>query len=679
MKTLLVLGQHPDLVEAVRSSVDASRFQVVHRTDFSEAAPLFSHSMIDVCILDAESAEVRALWDIEKLHREAPGCPVIVYAGQQPWDLEEEAYAHGVAHVLRKPVRARILATVLERLSPAPTAQPLPRPAAPRRAAPRLPAPAAATPSSPSAGSHHATLKALKDFSSIMTHSLCAEALLRQFLLFLREILGVNRAALFLRQPAMVIGGLPVADDRQRLRSACALGLPPGLLDHFQLSFESGVGGYVFRTGRILQRESVEAMEDAEMLKEFQVLGVEVAIPVVDRESLLGVAVFDGRVTGEAISNDELELIFHLLEELGLAIKNIWLHEQLAANHEIVSDILQQLSSACVVVNRDLAILHVNKKGRLLFGQASQRAGELHFSDLPHSLGSRIYQSFKSGAGVAPFKFNPADRPECVYSVSILPFQKQDSVSPASVLLVAEDLTQSEQLQKLEMEASRLRLLKVIAERLAHEIRNAVVPISIHQQLLNEKYDSPAFRASLEQALGEGVKRILRLVNQMRFLSKDKVELTDSIPLQPLIEEAFQEAQQHHPVKSKTSVIEKTPKAITLSGDRVALKEALAEVILNALQANPEKPEVRVRPRVDTDAGGTTWVHIDVQDSGKGFTAETAKKVPEAFFTTRNVGVGLGLTVCQRILETHGGRLEIRPSAVEESSVVRLSLPLAAN
>ena len=75
--------------------------------------------------------------------------------------------------------------------------------------------------------------------------------------------------------------------------------MPTGLLEHFELSFESGIGGYLFREGRILRRDSVAAQQDREMAKEFELLGAEVAIPILDRETLVGVAAFDGRVTGE--------------------------------------------------------------------------------------------------------------------------------------------------------------------------------------------------------------------------------------------------------------------------------------------------------------------------------------------------------------------------------------------
>ena len=62
-----------------------------------------------------------------------------------------------------------------------------------------------------------------------------------------------------------------------------------------------------------------------------------------------------------------------------------------------------------------------------------------------------------------------------------------------------------------------------------------------------------------------------------------------------------------------------------------------------------------------------------MHDSGDGFSAEAAKKVPTPFFTTRVTGLGLGLTVSQKIIETHHGKLEIVPS---KSGVVRVSLTM---
>jgi C4-dicarboxylate-specific signal transduction histidine kinase len=116
-------------------------------------------------------------------------------------------------------------------------------------------------------------------------------------------------------------------------------------------------------------------------------------------------------------------------------------------------------------------------------------------------------------------------------------------------------------------------------------------------------------------------------------------------------------------------------KSVFVTGDRAALKHALAEVLLNALQANPKEPKVDVTLRTEGD-NRRQDLQIEVQDNGAGFTAEAAKQAPAPFFTTRNVGLGLGLTVSRKIVETHHGKLEIIPPQSGKSGVVRISLPV---
>ncbi len=112
-------------------------------------------------------------------------------------------------------------------------------------------------------------------------------------------------------------------------------------------------------------------------------------------------------------------------------------------------------------------------------------------------------------------------------------------------------------------------------------------------------------------------------------------------------------------------------KPCIISGDRAALKHALSEIMLNALQANPKGAQVDVKLQT-TGSNGDSAVTIEVQDTGTGFSAEAAKKIPSPFYTTRNVGLGLGLAVTQKIIENHHGKLEIVPSP---SGIVRVSLP----
>ena len=153
---------------------------------------------------------------------------------------------------------------------------------------------------------HFSALEALRNFSGILTHSLKPQELLREFLLLLREVIGVNRAVIFLRNPSSIFG-IPSPEQEDRwLRSACAIGLEQSFLEHFALNLTSGLGAYLRKHGRILRSTNAEVQGNREMAREFQLVGGSVAIPILDRETLLGVAVLDERLTGQPYENEEL-------------------------------------------------------------------------------------------------------------------------------------------------------------------------------------------------------------------------------------------------------------------------------------------------------------------------------------------------------------------------------------
>ncbi len=670
MKTILVLSSHPDFAEAVRTSLNPEHFRVVHRLNAEESEPLLVHSLASACILDADLLGVESVWLIERLRQRNAKIPLLAYTEFVQADWEEEALLRGATQILTKPVRQRLLNSVLDRLiqsaiAPRPVMPPVQPPAMTSRSQ---------DPAVRAADNAGQTLDVLRDFSSILTHSLDAEAMLKKFLQFLREKLSLNRAAIFLNRPGAPGTDLPAPEDARRLRSAAAIGLSAGLLEHFELSLDSGIGAQLSHLGRILRRDSDEARADGEAQKEFELLGAQVAVPITSRDCLIGVAVFDRRITGEPLVNGELELVFHLLEQVGLALGNIWLHDQLAGNHEMMTEVLRELSSACVVVGRDLKVLHANKAARRHFGRKNERGGGLEFSDLPQLLGAKIYQVLKTGSALEPFRYEPENSPGTIYSVSVVPFQRGHSAVPGSALLTADDLTQSEQLHALELEAANLRLVRTMADRLAHEIGNAMVPLSTHQQLLAEKLDDAEFRESLDHALADGVKRVTRLINQMRFLAREGHVHEESFAVEKLVEEAYQEARRQQPVEGATLKIDNGGKPFNIIGDRAALKHALAEIMLNALQANLKNPQIAVK-LLTTGHNGERALTIEVQDTGVGFSAEAVKRGATPFFTTRNVGLGLGLAVSRKIIETHHGKLEIVPSP---AGLVRVSLPLAS-
>jgi signal transduction histidine kinase len=342
----------------------------------------------------------------------------------------------------------------------------------------------------------------------------------------------------------------------------------------------------------------------------------------------------------------------------------------------MVTDILGHLGSGCVVIGANLSTLHANTAAKAVLLKDRPGKQQLEFADLPQQLGSVIFTALKTGTGCPPLRYQFPHSPHQTYTIEVRPFQAAEAAGGQAALVRIEDVTEHERAQKLEIEASNLRLVKSMAEHLAHEIGNSLVPLSTHQQLIKESIGDPEFQESLSNAMANGVRRISRLANQMAFLAREwQADFRESVNIADLIVEAFHEAGTFHPGRKVAQLtFNKDVAPWKIPGDHAALRHAFSEIILNALQANPDDPNVSVKLR--EDSAGEHRLDVEVRDTGKGFTPEVATRAPEPFFSTRGVGLGIGLTVSRKIIESHRGTIEIAPSPAGESGVVRISLPL---
>jgi signal transduction histidine kinase/DNA-binding NarL/FixJ family response regulator len=663
MKTILVLATTGELAGALTSGLNPARYRIVARQSVEEAEPLLARGLALACILDAEPGGVQDLWAIERLAKISPHCPILVHTASQDAAWQEQAYVQGASHIIRKPAGIRALESILDRELEKPKPTKTARTVSDVSSAP---APLEQSPAPAISG-----LGLIRDFSAILTHSHNTDELLKQVLQMLRQTLAVNRAAIFLRAPSTS----PDADDADTaLRPTAFVGFQPEVLSSAQLSLACGIGAQLSHSGRILRASSAAAQADAAAQNEFETIGAAVAVPMLDRGRLLGVAVFDGRITGETLTNPELELMYHLLEHAALAVRNIWMHAQQTANHELLTAVLRELSSACIVASRNLRVLHANKTALKLFA-TDPKTDSLDFTELPPTLAAKIYQVFKTGAALMPYRFESGRFPGSSYHATILPFQRDADGSPASVLLTIEDQTQSEQLRRLELEASDLRMVKNMANRLVAETGNAIVPLNTFVQIPPDAMDRSLLDTMLP-ALKDTDKRIERRVKQFRYLAEDVLEPNAQLSLQTLAEKAFAEAQHYLPSRNAQLVVENAPARETIHANRERLTFALAEIFMNALQANTTNPVLTVR-RVDSGVPATVpTIAIEIRDNGPGFSKEASEKVGKHFFTTRIPGLGLGLAVAKKIIEAHGGSLEIVTPENIPHGIVRIKLPL---
>ena len=671
MHTVLVITYQPNFGTAITAALDPARWRVLIHEDAASASPLFTRQAVDVVLLDVDLNDAQIIRSLKEIQERAGTVPTIVFSVDSKRHWEEEAYLLGVAHILEKPVRAKLLNHLLDKLLGNTSEMAL----VPQRlhmVIPPTQSPAIGT--SPPARQ----LDNLRRFSSLLIHSLDAKSLLHHALQQLREALGVNRAAVFLRKPDGInTDGAPSSDDHW-LRAVQAVGHEPSILQHFALSLSGGLGAHLHRNSRILRSTSHEAHSSREIMREFEILGSSIAIPIMERDTFVGILLLDERITGGTFGDEELLHLFHWLEELGTALRNCWRHEQLSAGHGLIDEIIASLGSGCVVVASNRGIIHTNNAAlSLLFPENSRQRTRraFDFGDLPQQLGSQIFQVIQTGQSAAAFKWTPPHLPAVIVGVRIIPFRVGTNQRADAALLVLDDITEHERAVQLEVETNKLRLVRQMSWHLAHEIGNALTPISTMQQLLEFDADAEA-RKELSGVLGKSVRRIQRLTQQMNFLSRDwDGKDGETVKIISILESAYAEAQNFNPGANPGT---RAPRfdldrnnAAMITGDTKALRHAFSEIILNALQANPENPTVTVR----IQQGKDEKLCVEVQDSGPGFPSDLADEIGVPFHSTRSVGLGLGLTVTRKIIENHLGTLDIPATGEKGPGIVRVTLP----
>jgi signal transduction histidine kinase/DNA-binding response OmpR family regulator len=649
---------------AVPSSVE---IKSLRKPDLASARTLVEAGVFDVCLLAVDSLAADGRRALAEFRALSADCALVVTPRETSVDGERAAYLAGADVVLTRSFDQATLLAVVQRL-------------AARNERPVKPAGLPAPSPSPSGTAPVLALTVMRDFSQVFSYSLDYQQFTRQFVLKLREIIGATRIAIFLEPaPADSFGTPSPARGESRLLCAGAVGLPTELIEHFELSRESGLGRRIVQTGRILRLGAESSApflaEDPRLQREFEVLGCEIALPVNDRERTIGVALLGGRLTGTLFTDTELLLVYHLMEELGLAVKNSWLHRQLSTSHRLFSDVLSAMTSGALVAGCDLSVLFANQAfQRFLSGGAAQPA-RLDIAALPPPLVASLRDVVERGKTVAPFFYDHPGTPPRVFRVSFIPFPSAEGQLPQPALLVLEDFTQVRAAQRAEIEASNLKLIGLIAKRFAHEIRNSLVPLTTHQQLFDTDYANAEFRDSLKLALTRETSRIQRFTEQMLFLAQTESGVTDVLPLEDLLQKSFTRSREFLGGSGELEIRSEMP-SLRVRCHRPSLLHALQEIFLNGLQSAGVPPKVTVTVASEAGPDGRPGLALRVHDNGGGIAPEVAVRATDPFFTTRNTGVGLGLTVAKRVIEAHAGRLEVHARGQADDPDLVIHLPL---
>jgi signal transduction histidine kinase len=218
-------------------------------------------------------------------------------------------------------------------------------------------------------------------------------------------------------------------------------------------------------------------------------------------------------------------------------------------------------------------------------------------------------------------------------------------------------------------EARRLAALGQFAAAIAHDIRTPLQSVTMNVQILRRKAQLPAddmeyFDIALEELgrLDHSVSEILDYAKPVRIAAA-------ALDVREIVDEAARGLASVIEGKGLSLACEHEASLPPVVVDPQRLRQVLVNLVDNAAGASPRGGRVVLRTRSDADR-----VVIDVEDRGRGISADDLPRIFEPFFTTRPDGTGLGLAICQKLVRAHGGELRVR-SAPGEGSTFSVILP----
>ena len=226
------------------------------------------------------------------------------------------------------------------------------------------------------------------------------------------------------------------------------------------------------------------------------------------------------------------------------------------------------------------------------------------------------------------------------------------------------------------VEAERLATAGQMAAAFAHDIRNPLSSIKMMVQLLRKRVQPGEENQKYIRSIIEEIDRLNVIIKgMMDFARPMELNLQTGNVNSVLLEVLnFMEAKLIHHKITLVKQLSKDVPSIMLDADK--LKQVFMNVILNAVQSMPNGGELTITSKVlhTSPERKDSKILIEISDTGIGISQENLSRLFEPFFTTKSEGTGLGLTNARRILQQHGGDIEVQ-SKVGEGTTVTVALP----
>ncbi|MFQ5899155.1 MAG: PAS domain S-box protein [Candidatus Methylomirabilia bacterium] len=442
----------------------------------------------------------------------------------------------------------------------------------------------------------------------------------------------------------------------------------------------------------VVEETAFQAVADAQtraVVTELEADRVALLVPLFLDGELSGVLVLGEKLSGEIFNPGEIELLEMLVGTTAIALKNSRLYEEARGSREFLRSIAENSADAIITADVRGRVTYFSPGAEQIFGY---RAAEV--------LGEPVASYYRSGLEEAravmrrlraqgqlrsyetAFRANDGRWVEVNSSVSLL---RDASGATVGTLGVMKDVTERKQVEE---ELQRQREARIQSEKLAamgsllagvaHELNNPLQVILGHATILGQKAGGNGALAELEEKIAQATLRCARIVKNFLALARQQPTERQRVQLNQVVEEAVELLAYQLRVDDVEVTLNLATDLPLLWADPHQLQQVAVNLISNAHQAmrgSPPPRQLTLTTRVDPGRGR---VSLEVADTGPGIPPEIRARIFDPFFTTKppGQGTGLGLSLCQGLVESHGG--SIRVESPGRGAIFVIELPVVA-
>ncbi len=377
--------------------------------------------------------------------------------------------------------------------------------------------------------------------------------------------------------------------------------------------------------------------------------------------------------------------------------------QQLKESYKLLLTIVDGISDPLLMVDKKMDIIMMNTAAKAYFKNENESC-----------LGKKCYQVLKkrhrpckgckvplavSNGQKKTFERKSIMDPGRLEKISIYPVWKDGKMW--SVIIRLTDITKTKQIENELIQADKMISLGVLVSGIAHEINNPNNLIMLNIPIVWKAWESvvPVIESYYKRngdfciagipyceirdeiplllsGISEGTERIRQIVQELKnFVRNDNTNINQLLNINDVIKKTIRLTKNMIKEKTDHFKVDYSSNLPIIKGDPQKIEQVFINLIENACQSLPnKKKKIFISSFFENTTG---YVVVRIQDEGRGIHPKILNRIMEPFFTTKRSkgGTGLGLAICSRIVELHGGKIEVN-SVIDKGSIFKILLPV---